>query len=76
MPINDGSNAPTCQICANIAAPCACTWLTTLRQPVHNMAQATVDMLTALIAKPESSPEKRVFSAQFVEGGTSRLGPA
>ena len=56
------------------------TWLsynlTTLRQPVHIMAQATADMLMALIAKPESSPEKRVFSAQFVEGGTSRLGPA
>ena len=55
------------------------TWLsynlTTLRQPVQMMAQAAADMLTALIAKPDSSPEKRVFSAQFIEGGTSRLGP-
>ena len=53
------------------------TWLsynlTTLRQPVQMMAQATADMLTALIAKPDSAPEKRVFSAQFIEGGTSRL---
>jgi DNA-binding LacI/PurR family transcriptional regulator len=54
------------------------TWLsynlTTLRQPVQMMAQAAADMLMALIAKPDSSPEKRVFSAQFIEGGTSKLG--
>lgn len=54
------------------------TWLsynlTTLRQPVQMMAQAAADMLIALIAKPDSSPEKRVFSAQFIEGGTSTLG--
>jgi DNA-binding LacI/PurR family transcriptional regulator len=54
------------------------TWLsynlTTLRQPVQMMAQAAADMLIGLIAKPDSSPEKRVFSAQFIEGGTSILG--
>ncbi len=54
------------------------TWLsynlTTLRQPVQNMAQAAADMLTASIASPNQAPEKRVFSAQFVEGGTSTLG--
>lgn len=49
--------------------------LTTLRQPVQMMAQAAADMLTGLIANPDAAPEKRVFSAQFVEGGTSRLGP-
>jgi DNA-binding LacI/PurR family transcriptional regulator len=38
------------------------------------MAQAAADMLMALIAKPDASPEKRVFSAQFIEGGTSTLG--
>ena len=56
------------------------TWLsynlTTLRQPVQKMAQAAADMLTSLIGHPGTAPEKRVFSAQFVEGGTSRLGPA
>ena len=49
--------------------------LTTLRQPVQMMAKATADMLTGLIANPDAAAEKRVFSAQFVEGGTSRLGP-
>lgn len=54
------------------------TWLsynlTTLRQPVQKMAQAAVDMLTSLISNPDATPEMRVFSAQFIEGGTSRLG--
>lgn len=53
------------------------TWLsynlTTLRQPVQIMAQATVELLTGLIANPDAEPEKRVFSARFIEGGTSRL---
>lgn len=53
------------------------TWmshnLTTLRQPVQKMAIAAAEMLVSLIGKSESSPEKRVFSAQFLEGGTSRL---
>ena len=56
------------------------TWLsynlTTLRQPVQKMAQAAVELLTSIISDPGAAPEKRVFSAQFVEGGTSRLGPA
>ena len=56
------------------------TWLsynlTTLRQPVQKMAQAAADMLAALIGNPDAHPEKRVFSAQLIEGGTSRLGPA
>jgi DNA-binding LacI/PurR family transcriptional regulator len=53
------------------------TWmshnLTTLRQPVQKMAQAAVEMLLSLIGNHASSPEKRVFSAQFIDGGTSRL---
>ena len=54
------------------------TWLsynlTTLRQPVQKMAQAAAELLTSLIGNPAAVPEKRVFSAQFIEGGTSRLG--
>lgn len=54
------------------------TWasynLTTLRQPVHKMAMAAADLLTSIIGNPNSSPERRVFSAQFIDGGTSRLG--
>lgn len=50
--------------------------LTTLRQPVRQMAQATADMLVGLIASGASGVERRVFSAAVVEGATARLGPA
>lgn len=50
--------------------------LTTLRQPVQSMAQASADMLTALIRDGGNCPERRVFSAAVVDGATARLGPA
>jgi DNA-binding LacI/PurR family transcriptional regulator len=56
------------------------TWLsynlTTLRQPVQNMAMAAADMLTGLVNNANTCPERRVFSATLVEGSTARLGPA
>ena len=55
------------------------TWLsynlTTLRQPVQTMATAAADLLVSIIGNPAATTEKRVFSAQFIEGGTSKLGP-
>lgn len=54
------------------------TWLsyklTTLRQPVQQMAQAAAEMVTSLIGNKDAVPEKRVFAAQFIDGGTARLG--
>jgi DNA-binding LacI/PurR family transcriptional regulator len=50
--------------------------LTTLRQPMRQMAQATVEMLVGLIGFGGSGPERRVFSAHVIEGATARLGPA
>ena len=54
------------------------TWasyrLTTLRQPVQQMAEAAASMLIARIGVPEVLPEKRVFTAQFIEGASARLG--
>jgi DNA-binding LacI/PurR family transcriptional regulator len=49
--------------------------LTTLRQPVQQMAQATAEMLVSLIGAGGSCPERRVFSASVIEGATARLGP-
>jgi DNA-binding LacI/PurR family transcriptional regulator len=49
--------------------------LTTLRQPVRQMAQATAEMLVGLIGSGGSGPERRVFSAHVIEGATARLGP-
>lgn len=55
------------------------TWasyrLTTLRQPVQQMAEAAVAMLLERVGQREAPPEKRVFSAQFIEGASARLGP-
>jgi DNA-binding LacI/PurR family transcriptional regulator len=49
--------------------------LTTLRQPVRQMAQATAEMLISMIGTGASCPERRVFSANVIEGATARLGP-
>jgi DNA-binding LacI/PurR family transcriptional regulator len=50
--------------------------LTTLRQPMPKMATAAADLLCAVIDSHETEAERRVFSAQFIEGATARLSPA
>ena len=50
--------------------------LTTLRQPIQEMAIAAADLLAGVIDRRETQPERRVFSAQFIEGATARLTPA
>ena len=56
----------------------ASTWasyrLTTLRQPVQQMAEAAASMLISRIGVPQVPPEKRGFTAQFIDGATARLG--
>jgi DNA-binding LacI/PurR family transcriptional regulator len=49
--------------------------LTTLRQPMPKMAAAAAELLCARIDRHENETEKRVFSAQFIEGATARLTP-
>lgn len=56
------------------------TWLsynlTTLRQPVRQMAAAAADMLSGLIdgsGMDGVTPRQRLFSAQLLEGATARL---
>lgn len=49
--------------------------LTTLRQPMPKMATAAADLLCAVIDSHDSQAERRVFSAQFIEGATARLTP-
>ena len=50
--------------------------LTTLRQPMPKMAAAAAELLCARIDHHETDTERRVFSAQFIEGATARLTPA
>lgn len=46
--------------------------LTTVRQPVNQMAKAAVDILMERIENPEAPPEKRVLAGQLVKGKTTR----
>jgi DNA-binding LacI/PurR family transcriptional regulator len=50
--------------------------LTTLRQPIHAMAAAAVEMLFQRIENPDLGPERRLFSAEIVCGQSARLGPS
>ena len=48
--------------------------LTTIRQPVRRMTEATVAMVMERIEKPDLPPEKRTFSGIKLEGQSARLG--
>ena len=54
------------------------TWashrLTTVRQPVQRMAEATLTLLMDRINNPSLPPEKRILAGTLVEGHTARLG--
>lgn len=46
--------------------------VTTVRQPVNQMAQAAVSMLMDRIETPDSPPEKRVLAGKFIRGNSAR----
>jgi DNA-binding LacI/PurR family transcriptional regulator len=50
--------------------------LTTMRQPLLNMAQAAAEMLVGLVSGTAGTHQQRSYSATFVDGATARLGPA
>lgn len=47
--------------------------LTTMRQPLHLLANTAVDLLLHRIEKPGGPPEIRLYGAQLIEGRTARL---
>jgi len=47
--------------------------LTTIRQPVNQMAKAAVDILLERIENPDSPPEKRVLAGEFIRGNSARI---
>ncbi|MBA5687698.1 LacI family DNA-binding transcriptional regulator [Rugamonas apoptosis] len=49
--------------------------LTTLRQPMEQMAAAAADLLVAQIDRRSTEAHCRLFNAQFIEGATARLAP-
>jgi DNA-binding LacI/PurR family transcriptional regulator len=48
--------------------------LTTIRQPVKEMAEAAIALLMDRIERPTLLPEKRLLAGQLVEGHSARLG--
>jgi DNA-binding LacI/PurR family transcriptional regulator len=46
--------------------------LTTVRQPVNQMAKAAVDILMERIENPEAPPEKRVLAGTLIKGKSAR----
>jgi DNA-binding LacI/PurR family transcriptional regulator len=46
--------------------------LTTVRQPVNQMAKAAVDILMERIEHPDAPPEKRVLAGALIKGKTTR----
>ncbi len=54
------------------------TWesyrVTTIRQPVDRMTEAAVAMLMGRIEEPLAPIERRLFSGDFIAGGSARLG--
>ena len=58
------------------AAEYAAYQLTTVRQPVARMTQATVDMLLQRIENPELGHEQRIFQGTPIRGRSARLAQA
>jgi DNA-binding LacI/PurR family transcriptional regulator len=46
--------------------------LTTVRQPVNQMAKAAVDILMERVENPEAPPEKRVLAGTLIRGKSAR----
>ena len=47
--------------------------VTTIRQPVQQMAEATVDMVMERVNNPDKTPEMRVFSGLLRPGNSARI---
>jgi DNA-binding LacI/PurR family transcriptional regulator len=46
--------------------------LTTIRQPIHQIIDSSVELVVAMFDKPERPPEGRFFACEIVERGTLR----
>jgi DNA-binding LacI/PurR family transcriptional regulator len=49
--------------------------LTTIRQPIAEIIDASIDLVVATIARPNRHPETRLFPCRVIERGTLRARP-
>jgi DNA-binding LacI/PurR family transcriptional regulator len=47
--------------------------VTTIRQPVRRMVEATVSLMMSMIEDPQATHEKRVFSGMLQRGNSARM---
>lgn len=47
--------------------------LTTIRQPIAEIIDASIDLVIGTIEKPDRHPETRLFPCRVIELGTLRL---
>ncbi|MEP3511074.1 MAG: substrate-binding domain-containing protein, partial [Lentilitoribacter sp.] len=46
--------------------------LTTIRQPVHQIIDSSIDLVTSMLDDPQRHPEARLFACEIIERGTLR----
>lgn len=46
--------------------------LTTIRQPIREIVNASIELMVAMLDEPDRYPEARIFSCELVERGTLR----
>jgi len=46
--------------------------LTTIRQPIPEIIEASIDLIAAMLSEPEMTPEARLFPCEVIERGTLR----
>jgi DNA-binding LacI/PurR family transcriptional regulator len=50
--------------------------LTTIRQPIAEIIEASIDLVVATIERPDRHPETRLFPCRVIERGTLHAVPA
>ncbi|MGI9421430.1 MAG: LacI family DNA-binding transcriptional regulator [Geminicoccaceae bacterium] len=50
--------------------------LTTIRQPIDEIIDASIDLITIMLNDPEQRPEARLFPCEVIERGTLKPAPA
>ena len=50
--------------------------LTTIRQPIREIVNSSIELMTTMLRDPTRLPEARIFACEIIERGTLRPLPA
>jgi len=51
-------------------------WLTTIKQPIREIVEASIELVAAMLENPDRPPEARLYDCRLIERGTLRPVPA